>query len=231
MKSSFNTNMEPPPQENKSKKIDPYKRIAGIYDRLFEPLNSGLRAIGEKMYPPYEGMTVLDVGCGTGTHLELYQKAGCVVYGIDLSPSMLQVARERLGDRAQLHRGDASKMPYSDRTFDLIIMSTVLHEMSGGVRSAVIAESKRVLKNDGRILLIDFHPGPIRPFKGWFYKSVITLAEVLAGKGHFKNYRDFMANQGLKGLISSHALSIDEEKIVSGGNMALLLLRSEKRSP
>lgn len=212
-------------------KVDPYKRIARNYDRLFEPLNKGLRAIGVRMFPPAEGMTVLDVGCGTGVHLELYQKAGCVVFGIDLSSSMLQVARKRLGGSANLHMGDASKMPYADKTFDLIIMSTVLHEMSHDVRRAVIGESKRTLKDDGRILLIDFHPGPIRPFKGWLSKSIITFAEVMAGGEHFKNYRDFMANKGLLGLISPHELSIEKDKIVSGGNMALLLLRSKKKSP
>jgi ubiquinone/menaquinone biosynthesis C-methylase UbiE len=176
------------------------------------------------MYPPFEGMTVLDVGCGTGIHLERYQKAGCEVYGIDLSPSMLQVARKRLGDRAHLFMGDASNMPYSNQTFDLILMTTVLHEMSEKVRIAVINESKRILKKDGRILIIDFHPGPIRPLKGWFYKSVITLVEMMAGGEHYKNYRNFMANKGLPGLISSHELCVDKEKIVSGGNMALLLL-------
>ena len=227
MKTSFNKNLEPSPLDNSSKKIDPYKRIAQIYDKIFEPMNSGLRSIGMRMFPPRKGMAVLDVGCGTGVHLELYRKAGCEVFGIDLSPSMLHVARERLGEDAQLHRGDASKMHFSDKTFDLIIISTVLHEMPDEVRSAVIAESKRILKKDGRILLIDFHPGPIRPFKGWLYKSIITLAEVLAGRDHYKNYRDFMTKKGLPGLISSHGLSIDQEKIVSGGNMALLLLRSQ----
>ena len=205
---------------------DPYKKVAKLYDRLFEPLNKGLRAIGFKMYPPQRGMSVLDVGCGTGIHLELYQRAGCTVAGIDLSPSMLQVARERLGKCADLRLDDASKMPYPDRSFDLIIMFTVLHEMSQEVRSAVIAESKRVLNKDGRILLIDFHPGPIRPFKGWLFKTIITFIEIMAGGEHYKNYRDFMAADGLPALISTHELSIDKEKIVSGGNIALVLLRS-----
>jgi len=40
-------------------KTDPYKKVTKIYDRLFEPMNSGIRAIGMKMYPPFEGMTVL----------------------------------------------------------------------------------------------------------------------------------------------------------------------------
>jgi hypothetical protein len=76
-------------------------------------------------------------------------------------------------------------------------------------------------------LLIDYHPGPIQPFKGWINKSVITLAEIAAGREHFKNYRNFMANKGLPALISTHGLSVEKEKIVSGGNIALFLLRSE----
>ncbi len=69
-------------------KIDPYKRVSKLYDTLFEPLNKGLRAIGMKMFSPKEGMVVLDVGCGTGIHLERYQKAGCQVFGIDLFISL-----------------------------------------------------------------------------------------------------------------------------------------------
>lgn len=225
MESNLPKNFGPP------QKADAYKRVARIYDRLIEPFNSGLRSLGLKMFPPQNGMRVLDVGCGTGIHLERYQKAGCDLFGIDLSPSMLQVARQRLGETANLFLGDASRMPYSDRTFDLIIMSTVLHEMSRSIRAAVLEESKRVLKENGRILLIDFHPGPIRPFKGWFYKSMITLAEILAGSRHFKNYRDYMGNKGLSGLVPSHGLVVDKEKIVSGGNIALLLLSLKERPP
>ncbi len=210
-------------------KADPYKKVARLYDALFEPLNSGLRRIGMKMFPPREGMAVLDIGCGTGAHLEHYQKAGCNVYGIDQSPAMLQVARNRLGENANLYMGDASNMPYPDNEFDLIIMSTVLHEMRRAVRSAVINEAKRTLKENGRILLIDFHPGPIRPLKGWLYKSLITFVEFAAGREHFRNYRDFIANKGLPAIASPHSLSVDKEKIVSGGNIALFLLRTDHR--
>jgi len=210
-------------------KADPYKKIAKLYDTLLGPLTSGLRALGMKMFPPREGMAVLDVGCGTGIHLEHYQKAGCDVSGIDQSPSMLQVARNRLGESANLYMGDASNMPYQDKEFDLIVMSTVLHEMPRAVRAAVINEAKRTLKEEGRILLIDYNPGPIRPLEGWFYKSIIIFAEIAAGPEHFRNYRDFIANKGFHTLISTHGLSVDEEKIVGGGNIALFLLRTDQR--
>jgi ubiquinone/menaquinone biosynthesis C-methylase UbiE len=49
----------------------------------------------------------------------------------------------------------------------------VLHEMGHSTRIDVLAEMKRVLKENGRILLIDFHPGPIQPFQGWLTKLVI----------------------------------------------------------
>ena len=205
-------------------KDDPYKSIAGFYDRMFEPLNRGLRAIGMKMFPPKKEMHVLDVGCGTGIHLQLYQRAGCIVSGIDSSPSMLRVARNRLGEGANLYLGDASSMPYQDGKFDLVIMSTVLHEMPPRVRDAAVDESKRTCKQHGRILLIDFHPGPVRPFKGWINKGIIFVVELAAGRDHFRNYRDFISKDGLTGLVSSHKLSVDQKKIVAGGNIALYLL-------
>jgi demethylmenaquinone methyltransferase/2-methoxy-6-polyprenyl-1,4-benzoquinol methylase len=211
-------------------KVDPYQNIAKFYDRLFEPLNRGLRGIGMKMFPPRRGMHVLDVGCGTGVHLNDYQNAGCTVSGIDLSPSMLQVARNRLGGRACLYLGDATRMPYKDKSFDLIIMSTVLHEMLSGARDDVILEAKRTCRETGHILLIDFHPGPIRLIKGWINKGIILMAEIAAGRDHFRNYRDFIARDALAGLIFAHNLSIDQEKVVAGGTIALYLLSPSPKS-
>jgi ubiquinone/menaquinone biosynthesis C-methylase UbiE len=81
---------------------DSYRRVAGIYDKLFEPLNRRLRLLGVRMFPPVQNMKVLDVGCGTGVHLDIYRRSGCELYGIDNSPSMLDVARTRLGEDAKL---------------------------------------------------------------------------------------------------------------------------------
>jgi len=204
---------------------DPYKRIADFYDRLFEPMNRGLRVLGFRMIMPQRGGAVLDVGCGTGLHLEMYQRYGCKLYGIDTSPSMLEIAKARLGESAELRLADATQMPYEAGSFDSVICMLALHEMDERMRSEVIGEIKRVVKRDGRILLIDFHAGSPRPLKGWLSKLVILLSEVAAGRRHFRNYRHFMSIGGLPRLIEESKLSIEKEKIVGDDTMALYLLR------
>lgn len=205
---------------------DPYKKIAKTYDRYVEPSIAVIRQIGMKMYPPREGIHVLDVGCGTGTNLMLYHEAGCNVFGIDLSPTMVKVAQKKLRDRAEIRLGDASKMPYSDDSFDLVTGFLTLHEMPSQIRPAVISEMVRVMKHGGRILLIDYHLGPIRFPKGWMYKAIILFFEIMAGREHFRNYRDFLSRNCLPNLISTKNLRVSNEKIVSGGNIALFLLTS-----
>jgi ubiquinone/menaquinone biosynthesis C-methylase UbiE len=206
---------------------DPYRNTAGIYDRVFDSMNRGLRVVGIRMFRPSQGMSILDVGCGTGSHLELYQRYKCHLYGLDLSPSMLAVARERLGDTARLDLGDATDMPYEDDEFDLVISMLSLHEMPPATRLAVLNEVKRVLKNDGHILLIDFHPGPYQPLKGWVSKLIILLSELAAGREHFRNYRHFLANGGLSALMAQQNLRIEKQRVLAGGTFANYLVCQE----
>lgn len=203
---------------------DPYRRVAKWYDKIFEPMNRGLRLVGLRMYRPRKGMTVLDVGCGTGLHLDLYLRFGCEVFGIDPSPSMLELARTRLGDKAELHLGDASRMPYDEKAFDLITAMLVLHEMNPATRASAIDEMKRVLKDDGRLLLIDHHPGPIRSFAGLRARSVVFAAELAAGGEHYRNYRNFMRSKGLPTIALEHGLVAEKQRVVGEGVLALFLL-------
>ncbi len=205
---------------------DAYRRVARWYDRIFGGMNAGLRGIGLKMFPPREGMEVLDVGCGTGIQLASYRQAGCRVTGIDASPAMLEVARRRLGAGASLIVGDAARMPYPDQAFDLVLAATVLHEMPAGARTAALGEMKRLLRPGGRILLIDFEPGRVRPVRGWVTRGIIAASEVAAGRRHHRNYRDFMAHGGLPPLLDAQGLSVGQRKIVSGGAIGLYLLHT-----
>ena len=206
---------------------DPYRKIARFYDAVVEPFNKTLRRYVVKVARPEDGMKVLEIGCGTGTNLELFAGAGCEVAGVDLSPSMIDLAKKKLGDRADLRLGDASDMPFNDGTFDLVVSFLTLHEMPTAVRSPVIGEMLRVAGSDGKVLFIDYHPGPLEFPKGWFYKSVIYAIEFGAGWEHFQNHREFLARRGLPTLMAEHGLSTVKERILAGGNIHVVLANPE----
>jgi demethylmenaquinone methyltransferase/2-methoxy-6-polyprenyl-1,4-benzoquinol methylase len=156
----------------------------------------------------------------------MYQKFRCSLFGIDTSPSMLEIAQDRLGEGAQLRQADAAQMPYDSKSFDLVLSMLVLHEMDDDVRTNVLNEMKRVVKSDGRILVIDFHAGKPDPFRGWLSKLVILISELSAGRSHFRNYRHFMGIGGLPTLIKRSQLEIEKTKIVGDNTMALYLLHN-----
>jgi len=204
-------------------KADPYKRLARVYDLLLEPLNKGLRGLSLKKCPPRAGMKVLDVCCGTGVHLDLYRQGGCEVHGVDMSPSMLSVAKKRLGEGADLMMADAMALPYGNRSFELVICMLALHEMSPEVRSAVVGEMKRVMRDDGEMLLIDFHPGPFTGFKGHVANIIITIAEFFAGREHFRQSRVFLRTGGLSTVVDASGLDIKLRRVVGSGTFTLLV--------
>jgi len=204
---------------------DPYRRIAGWYDRLFDPLQSGLRSVGMKLAPPAPGKRVLDVGCGTGAQLKLYAKAGCDCTGIDTSPSMLERARHNLGDTADLELGDATAMPYATGTFDLALITTVLHELPAELRVPVLLETARTIDDDGRILVVEFGAGPFDGVRGKFLRGFSTVIERFAGRDHFRGYRSFVAAGGLRPLVQQSGLTVDQSRVVAAGNVELWLLR------
>ncbi len=205
---------------------DPYWRTADSYDRVLERRLHSVRLLGLCMSAPRPGMSILDVGCGTGAYLALYRGAGCRLYGLDASPAMLAVARARLGQGADLRLGDAACMPYGDGAFDLVLCMLALHEMDGAERPRVLSEMQRVLKPGGRILLIDYHSGPPRPVVGWFIRLAIVVTERGAGGPHAQGYRHFMANGGLPALIAAAGLPLQRQELALDGNLALCLLRA-----
>lgn len=138
---------------------DPYRRIAGIYDRIFGPVNRGLRLIGLRMFLPRREAAILYVGCETRVHLALCQLYVGKLAGVDTSPAMLGQARRRLAPDADLRQADASALPFGDREFDLIVSMFALHEMDPPVRMAALEEIQRTTRADGQILLSDPHPG------------------------------------------------------------------------
>ena len=210
---------------------DPYRHTATRYDRYVDPLIAGLRRIGRRLYRPRKGMQVLDVGCGTGTALKFYRDAGCRVAGLDCSPAMAAAARQKLGPRAAICLGDGARMPYPDNRFDLVTGWLTLHEMPAAVRPMVLAEMVRVTRDTGRILLVDYRAGAVRTITGRLGRLPILFFEIMAGRNHFRHYRDFLRRGGLQPLIIGAQLTVERQTSAVGGNFRLTLLRLDRPVP
>lgn len=107
---------------------------------------------------------VLDAGTGTARILELlapYIRRGV---GIDSSPEMLTIARDRLTRagiaNCQVRRGDVYRLPFGDGTsregFDAVVFHQVLHFLDDPL--AAIREAARVMRPGGHLLIADFAP-------------------------------------------------------------------------
>ena len=103
------------------------------------------------------GQRVLDAGCGHGPLLRELRARGAHVSGFDLSPAMVALAREQLGDDIDLRVADlADPLPYPDGEFDLIVISLALHYVKDW--QPTLRELRRVLRPGGRIVLAILHP-------------------------------------------------------------------------
>jgi ubiquinone/menaquinone biosynthesis C-methylase UbiE len=108
------------------------------------------------------GESVLDVGCGTGS-LAIAAKRHVggqgQAFGIDASPEMIaraisKSANERID--VSFKTAVAEALPFADATFDAVLSTLMLHHLPSKVRQQCLSEIRRVLKPEGRLLVVDF---------------------------------------------------------------------------
>ena len=95
------------------------------------------------------GTSVLDVGCGAGLTLVLAAERGATASGLDVSPGLLGVARERLPE-ADLRDGDMEYLPFPDAVFDAVVGVNAF-QFAGDPRRA-LREAARVTRPGGRVV-------------------------------------------------------------------------------
>ncbi len=106
---------------------------------------------------------LLDAGTGTGQMLELLSPHVGRAVGVDVSPEMLAIARDRLLREnirhAQVRLGDTYRLPFAnggDGGFDVVLFHQVLHYLDDP--GAAVAEAARVMAPGGSLLIADFAP-------------------------------------------------------------------------
>jgi phosphatidylethanolamine/phosphatidyl-N-methylethanolamine N-methyltransferase len=133
-----------------------YEKLANVYDVVFGPTLHPGRLVAMERMGVRPGDRVLEVGVGTGINTSLYP-TGCHVTGIDLSPSMLEKARERVKREGlrnvRLMEMDAGSLTFADDSFDIVYAPYLVSVVPDPV--AVAREMRRVCKPGGKIIVLN----------------------------------------------------------------------------
>lgn len=130
-----------------------FELMAPFYDWFIRVANVDHSDKIPEWLSPVEGMEVLDLGGGTGVNARTLVKAGARVTVADYSHAMLnQAAAKKVP--ATLIQADATNLPLSNESFDIVLISDAWHHFRDQV--GVSREVARVLHSNGRLYIIDF---------------------------------------------------------------------------
>lgn len=143
--------------------IEGHRLWASVYDRGPNPVLALERRGMSEVLKPLQPSKVLDVACGTGKWLSLFQQAGSEVFGCDACQEMLSEATKNVSLRGRVVLADAERIPFRASLADLVLCSISL----GYFRSIdrVFRELARVAKPGAFIAVSDLHPEALA--HGW----------------------------------------------------------------
>lgn len=181
-----------------------YEKIAKVYDYTFGPTLHAGRLQAIQRLGIRSGDRVLEVGVGTGINAVLYPR-DCAVTGIDLSESMLDKAKKRLGKKGirnvRLLAMDATALSFPNDTFDVVYAPYVISVVPDPV--SVAREMYRVCRPGGRIIILNH-----------FRSSNGMVASVERALSPFTVHIGFKADLDLPGFLAQADLNpVSIEKV------------------
>jgi phosphatidylethanolamine/phosphatidyl-N-methylethanolamine N-methyltransferase len=162
-----------------------YRRWAPVYDHTFGLVAAEGRKHAVEMINQSSGR-VLEVGVGTGLSLPAYDRHLQIV-GIDLSPEMLDKARERVGveclnNIVGLHEMDAGDLKFPDSSFDTVVAMYVMTVVPEPER--VMRELSRVCRAGGDVIIVN-HFSAEEGMRGWVERRMAPFADKLGWRPVF----------------------------------------------
>jgi phosphatidylethanolamine/phosphatidyl-N-methylethanolamine N-methyltransferase len=156
-----------------------YKRWAPIYDNTFGRFSTEGRRHAVEIINRRQGR-VLEVGVGTGLSLPNYA-SHLEIMGIDLSPEMLERAREKVTDEgldnvAGLYEMDAGELDFEPNSFDTVVAMYTLTVVPDPAK--VMRELQRVCKVGGQVILVN-HFSQDDGVRGWVERRMAPFGDKL----------------------------------------------------
>lgn len=141
--------------------FDSYENMAEYYFECVDtkPFNAYYeRPATLSLLPSVAGKKVLDAGCAAGWYSKWLLDKGANVIAMDFSPSMIEMTRKRIGEKADVIQGDLNE-PLNfieDKSMDIILSSLTLHYIRDW--NLVMSEFNRILKPLGSLIFSVHHP-------------------------------------------------------------------------
>jgi demethylmenaquinone methyltransferase/2-methoxy-6-polyprenyl-1,4-benzoquinol methylase len=193
-----------------------FRRVAGRYDLMNDLMSMGVHRLWKWRFNREvnraEGRLFIDLAGGTGDIAGALGMAGREVCIVDPSVEMMQVARQRLGDRCTYIAATAEKMPLPNESVDVLTISFGIRNTTDIAQS--LREIARVLKPGGRFYCLEFSTPHawLRPFYDAYSRFVIPrLGAMVAGHPDAYTYliesiREFPAQAEMAELIRQAGL-------------------------
>ena len=149
-------------------------QAASWYDALLENTNDSYQQVlilpnTLRLLNLKKGETVLDLGCGQGFFSREFFKAGAKVIGVDCAPEMIKLAKQNSPQEIIYHTASGDRMPFlRPGSLDAVVIILALQNMEKA--NEVLKECGRVLKPNGRMIMVLNHPAFRIPKKSeWGY--------------------------------------------------------------
>jgi len=125
------------------------------------------RILADRFPSGTQNTKLLEIGCGNGQWFAEFAAFGfrfANLAGIDIDAERIRIAKERTPG-ADIRAGDASELPWQDKSFDIVFQSTVFTSVKDeGIQRKIASEMKRVCRDDGFIIWYDFtYDSPSNP--------------------------------------------------------------------
>jgi malonyl-CoA O-methyltransferase len=135
-----------------------YDRWSEVYDHDQNPLVLLEEPLVQRWLADVAGLTVADVGCGTGRHARWLAESGARVVALDFSSGMLEAARRKLADLGVEVRVHAlpAPLPDADGRFDVVLFALVADHIAD--LDGTFRELARVTRPGGRVIFTVLHP-------------------------------------------------------------------------
>ncbi|MBU4227912.1 class I SAM-dependent methyltransferase [bacterium] len=232
MKNQDNQNgiIEAPVETDKIKKV--YDNIFSKIYFLFAFMEKKAHMRGIELAQIKPDDKVLEVAVGIGlSFIEILKRVDSknVVYGIDLSPEMVEKTRKLATKKGytnfDLKEGDARHLPFPDDSFDVLFSNYMLDLIQIADFSAVIKEFNRVLKKDGRLALVNLSKKDSSPV---LYEKLYKLSPYFAGGCRPVLMESYVKQAGFRNVKREFLGGLIPTEIVIGLKFAMFNGRGER---